>query len=411
MTAQSHRVQRLAEPAENEVMLVVVMLLLGLASLSAHPLTLGPQDVRIEQNHEGGYDLYVRAADGMGSVLLTESTVDPEGREANYALRNPVWHPVNGDERRKLDGEFLNAQERGRYFLISSTVREIPGMGAAFHLFIPYVVEYGYPWTRAGDMFVGDNSWINIRAFALPYADYEGAFRDNPFVIRVMQPTPEAPPEAPPDPPDEPAPDEPGAEVPPEVRHLPFASEAFAAIASETDGRLVEIHEADELVETIRSLLETAPEAGLDLALVIDTTGSMLASIEHVQRELVPMLLAEFAADAAGNGPLRVGVVLFRDYFDEYLVKHLEFQEDLTIVQRYVDGARAAGGGDIPEAVHEGLFTALVQLSWEQEHRVAIVIGDAPPHPRPRGRITESMVFHEAERLGVTVHTILLPHP
>lgn len=391
-------------------MLVVVLLLLGLASLPADPLILGPQDVRIEQNHDGGYDLYVRAADGMGSVLLTESTVDPEGREANYALRNPVWHPVNGDEPRKLDGEFLNAQERGRYFLITSTVREVPGLGAAFHLFIPYVVEYGYPWTRSGDLFVGDNSWINIRTFELPYADYEGAFADNPFVIRVMQPTPEAPPEAPPDAPPEPLPalTEDPPPPPVEVRHLPLASEAFAAIAREADGTAVEIDEADELVETIRALLETAPEAGLDLALVIDTTGSMLTSIDHVQRELVPMLLAEFAADDA---PLRVGVVLFRDYFDEYLVKHLEFQEDLSLVQRYVDAARAAGGGDIPEAVYEGLFTALVELSWEQEHRVAILIGDAPPHPRPRGRITGSMVFHEAERLGVTVHTILLPHP
>ncbi len=382
---------------------LIALFLLAVSSLGAEPLALSPEDTLIEQSREGGFTLYVRAKPGLGSILITESTADPAGREASYALRNPVWHSVNGDERRKLDGEFLNAQEQGRFFLISSTVRDIPGFGAAYQVFIPYVVEYGYPWTRSGEIFIGDTSWINIRAFSLPYADYDGSFRDNPFVIRAVQPTPEEPTpvEPPPQPDPEPEPEE------PDTGHLPQAIEAFDEIAEETDGATLRIEDGKDLVETVRAILDETPDGGLDLVLAIDTTASMRGSIEHVQKELVPMLLSEMSR----HDPLRVGVVLFRDYFDEYLVRNLAFQTDLDVVQRYVNAARAFGGGDIPEAVYEGLFTALVRFEWTQPQRVVILVGDAPPHPRPRGSVTREMVFAEAAERNVTIHAILLPHP
>lgn len=389
------------------MILTVALFFLALLPLPAEPLTLSTEDLLIEQSREGGYNLFVRAHAGIGSVLLTESTVDPDGREANYALRNPQWHPVNGDERRRLDGEFLNAQARGRFFLVSSTVRDVPGFGPAYQVFIPYVVEYGYPWSRAGELFLGDNSWINIRTFALPYADYDGPFRDNPFVIRVMQPTPAEPtPRPPPEEPEAPEP-EPPAEMEAGTDHLPLALEAFQDIADETDGAMHPVAESAELVDTIQRILDDTPQGGLDLVLTIDTTGSMQGSISHVQQELVPMLLA----DMARHDPLRVGVVLFRDYYDEYLVRHLPFQQDLDVVQRFVGRARAFGGGDIPEAVYEGLYTALVRFDWELPQRLVILIGDAPPHPRPRGGVTREMVYQEAAERDVTIHAILLPHP
>ncbi len=373
--------------------MALMLFFAALSVVSAEPLQLRDSDVMIEQSREGGYNLYVRARPQIGSVLITESTVDPDQREANYALRNPEYHPVNGDERRILDGEFLNAQARGRYFLISSTVREVEGFGPAYQLFLPYVVEYGYPWSRSGEMFLGDNSWINIRTFELPFANYEGAFRDNPFTIVAVQPTPEEP--------------TPRTEAEPEIEYLPPAVEAFEEIARETDGEFVRVTDGDEIVDSIRSMIGELPDDGLDLVLVIDTTASMSGSIAEVQNELVPMLLR----DMQRHDPLRVAVVLFRDYYDEYLVRPLSFQDDMAVVQHFVDRARARGGGDIPEAVYEALYTALVRSEWRQPQRLIILIGDAPPHLRPRGGVTRDMVFAEAAERGVTIHAILLPHP
>jgi hypothetical protein len=373
---------------------ILTLLLLPLSLLFPDQLELLPEDIRIEQSREGGYNLYVRKKEGLGSILITESTVDPEKKESNYALRNPEWHPVNGDEKRILNGEFLNAQEQGRYFLISSTVKDIPGFGPAFHIFIPYVVEYGYPWSRSGEMYIAGNSWINIRTFEKPYADYDGPFRDNPFVLRVIQPTPE---ERTPVTDEEPLPEE----------YMPAAVEAFEEIAEEAKGDFLYVEDEEELVEKIREIVSEISDGPLDLVICIDTTGSMKESIENVQKGLVPMLLR----DAQKHKPLRVGAVLFRDYFEEYVTKELPFQENLSAVQNFVNRARSFGGGDIPEAVYEALNTALTRLEWRQKNRTIILIGDAPPHPRPRGKTDRETVFEKAEELGVAIHAILLPHP
>jgi hypothetical protein len=353
------------------------------------PLELTKDDLRIEQSREGGFNLYIRAKPGLGSVLITESTEDPAKKESSYAFRNPAYHPVNGDEKRILNGKFLDAQKQGRYFLISSTITEVPDFGRAYHIFIPYVVEYGYPWSRNGDLYIGGNSWINLRTFEKPYADYAGPFRDNPFVIQVIQPTPETP--------------TPRRAKEPEMI-LPATVEAFEELAEE---RTALADNEDKVIEKIQEIVTSMSEGPLDLVLCIDTTGSMKDTILQVQKELVPMLLR----DGSKHVPLRVGVVLYRDYFEEYITRELPFQSDLNKVQGFVNSARAAGGGDIPEAVYEALYTALIKLDWQQEKRTIILIGDSPPHPRPRGRITKEMVFQEAETKGVTIHAILLPHP
>ena len=38
-----------------------------------------------------------------------------------------------------------------------------------------------------------------------------------------------------------------------------------------------------------------------------------------------------------------------------------------------------------------------------------ILIGDAPPHPRPRGKITKEMADQAAVERGLKLHAIILP--
>ncbi len=174
--------------------LLIIALALPPAGLSAQDLSIGTGDLIMEQGKDGGYHLYVRKKPGIESVLLTESTADPTRTEAVYALRNPVYHPVNGDEMRKLNGEFLETRN-GLYSLIDSTPEPHETLGEAFHIYIPYVVEYGYSWTRSGELQIMDGTWLNLRTFPLKYADYAGGFRDNPFVMRLVQKPLEGPPE------------------------------------------------------------------------------------------------------------------------------------------------------------------------------------------------------------------------
>ena len=78
-------------------------------------LLISPADLRIEKV-EGGSNLFIRKKPGLESVMLTETTKDPLGKEDNYAYRAREWNPVNGDEKRILDGDFLDSKEKRPLF-------------------------------------------------------------------------------------------------------------------------------------------------------------------------------------------------------------------------------------------------------------------------------------------------------
>jgi len=352
-------------------------------------LRIDPADLRIDQSTEGGYIIRIRA-EGIGSVLLTESTEDPAWEEASYAFRNPQFHPLNGDEPRLLDGDFLPTGP-GNYFIIDSTPEPDSELGQSFRLFIPYIVDFGYPWTRNGQVQVLDGTYLSIRTFERPYADYSGGFLDNPFILRVVQ--------LPPPPPEE-EPEE-------EVAFMEATVEAFTKASDETEARVLAADNSEELPSLIEEIMDELDGETLDLILVLDTTQSMTNSLNVVRRDLVKTLQPYTGRFQT----LRIGFVVFRDYFDEYLNRPSPIQNRLEDIQPYLDRARAYGGRDIPEAVYEALYTALTHYEWEAEEREIILIGDAPPHPIPRGPITEERVYELARELDVRINTIMLPHP
>ena len=361
----------------------------GSGSENDGPLIIRPEETRIEQNLDGGYDLWIEAEEGLGSVLLTESTKDPEEQASSYALRNPEYHPVNGDERRMLNGEFLPTKERGLYSLIDSTTEEHPELGEAFHIFIPYVVEYGYPWNREGEIQILDGTWINIRAFEEPYASYQGAFEDNPFVIEVLQEPIERAPDA-----------------PPEDNYMGDTVEAYEELSEEGEGETIYGKGGGDIIENVRQVLRNSGSKNIDLVLCLDTTKSMHDDMPHLRGSLVPMLEKEIE----GFDAFRLGLVLYRDYYEAYLTKRVPLSGELSSIQRILDTITVYGGRDIPEAVHEALYEGLTTFDWRADTRLLVLVGDAPPHPKPRGKVTKQAVVDEARRRGVKINTIILPH-
>ncbi|MDR2110207.1 MAG: hypothetical protein LBP32_02760, partial [Spirochaetaceae bacterium] len=134
--------------------------LIGLIRLYAQDLSINSGDLRIEQRVDGGFHLFIRKKPGISSVLLTESTRDPARRTDNYAYRCPEWNAVNGDEVRILDGVPIPRENR-IWSLIDSTPERHPELGEAFHIYIPYILNYGYPGTRHGEVYVVDGTYLN----------------------------------------------------------------------------------------------------------------------------------------------------------------------------------------------------------------------------------------------------------
>ena len=73
--------------------------------------------------------------------------------------------------------------EYAKFSLIDSTPEDDFQFGKAFHIYIPQELCFGYPWTRNGKVLVEKGTFINIRSFEKPYADYTGEFADNPFMF------------------------------------------------------------------------------------------------------------------------------------------------------------------------------------------------------------------------------------
>ncbi|GAB1483948.1 hypothetical protein MASR2M78_27650 [Treponema sp.] len=143
----------------------------------------------------------------------------------------------------------------------------------------------------------------------------------------------------------------------------------------------------------------------MDLVLALDTTSSMKDDIDSVRRMLIPML-----SDIIGQfSSFRIGMVLYKDYFEEYLYKVERFTTDFASFQASLNAIRVSGGRDIPEAVNEALYAAAESFPWAAEERIVILVGDAPPHPRQRGTVSKRMVDEAATEKGLKVNAIILP--
>ena len=121
----------------------------------------------------------------------------------------------------------------------------------------------------------------------------------------------------------------------------------------------------------------------VDLALVVDTTGSMGAFIEAARQHMVALLQA-LTSEAAIPIELQVGLVEYRDHppqDNSFVFREHALTARLDHVQRDIAALKPDGGGDGPEAVYDGLRGACENLAWRaHSRRLAVLIGDAPPH-------------------------------
>ncbi len=416
-----------------------------LFTASQQKLRITTENVRLVADKEnGGYHLYVKKLPNVNSILLTETTKDPTGKNDSYAYRAKEYNQINGDEIRYLDGKVL-VSEGAKYSLVDSTPENTDFFGPAFHIYIPATIVYGYPWSRNGEVTLGKGTFINIRSFEKPYADYSGDYMDSPFMfdlkvtkkkVKKVEKKPEQKPLPPPAPAVEPIPEpEPilETEVFDEVEENPPVEEIAEEIEEETiltddynpvaSDKFKEISQdiiyskgPETIIEDIRSILKDLehPE-DLDLVFAIDATGSMKNDIEKLKSDLMNLLVDQFGKDSG----MRVGLLFYRDYGDTYKYMNLpvrifSFTTNLTTFSKNLNSVRIYGteGGDIPEAVYEAMYAASEFYTWRNTaQKQVILIGDAEPHPTPRGsgKYSKDYVMDLAKSKGIKIRSILLP--
>ena len=150
-----------------------------------------------------------------------------------------------------------------------------------------------------------------------------------------------------------------------------------------------------------------APASRIEVAFVLDTTGSMSGLIDGAKRKIWG--IADEIRRAAPNADIRIGLVAYRDRGDVYVTEKTDLSSDIYAVYGKLLDYRAQGGGDWPESVNEALSVAVNGLSWTktpETRRIVFLVGDAPPHMDYAQDVPFTDTLKIAERDGIVVDAV-----
>jgi hypothetical protein len=131
----------------------------------------------------------------------------------------------------------------------------------------------------------------------------------------------------------------------------------------------------------VASLSEASAKPTVEVAFVLDTTGSMGGLIEGAKRKI--WSIATSILDSNPDAEIRMGLVAYRDIGDDYVTKTFDLTTDIQDLYANLLELKARGGGDWPESVNEALDVAVNKLRWTPSsdvRRIVFLVGDAPPH-------------------------------
>ncbi len=134
----------------------------------------------------------------------------------------------------------------------------------------------------------------------------------------------------------------------------------------------------DRLQVVLRGAEPAKPQ--LDIAFLIDATGSMADEIDKLKRSM--RAVADDIARLPSAPDVCYALVAYRDRGDAFFVRGADFSNDLGAFQSQLAQLQAGGGGDKPEALNEALHTAVHRLSWRGDGtaRMVLLVADAAPH-------------------------------
>jgi Mg-chelatase subunit ChlD len=149
----------------------------------------------------------------------------------------------------------------------------------------------------------------------------------------------------------------------------------------------------------------------VEVAFVLDTTGSMSGLIENAKRKI--WSIATSIVDTNPNAEVRMALVAYRDIGDEYVTRKFELTTDIQGLYAELLKFKAQGGGDWAESVNEGLDVAVTKLNWNQDtnvRKIVFLVGDAPPHMDYKQDRKYDEVLKDAKTRGIIVNAVQAGH-
>jgi Secretion system C-terminal sorting domain/von Willebrand factor type A domain len=141
----------------------------------------------------------------------------------------------------------------------------------------------------------------------------------------------------------------------------------------------------------------------VDIAFVVDATGSMGDEIQFLKTELNDILVR--AQSVNKELQFNTGSVFYQDYGDAYTTVKSDFTNAIATTKSFIDSKNAGGGGDFPEAVDEALTVAIHEMNWREMARTKLLflVLDAPPHADSATQKRFNQLVADASEKGIRI--------
>ena len=153
--------------------------------------------------------------------------------------------------------------------------------------------------------------------------------------------------------------------------------------------------------------LQPAVAPRVEVAFVLDTTGSMSGLIDGAKRKI--WSIANQLASGQPRPKVAIALVAYRDRGDAYVTRVHQLTDDIDAVYADLQQLAADGGGDTPESVNQALHEAVTNLSWSSDknvYRAVFLVGDAPPHLDYQDDVPFARSVALARAKGIAINTV-----
>jgi uncharacterized protein YegL len=157
----------------------------------------------------------------------------------------------------------------------------------------------------------------------------------------------------------------------------------------------------------IPAVLQPKPAPRVEVAFVLDTTGSMSGLIDGAKRKI--WSIANQLASGQPRPVVRMALVAYRDRGDAYITQLHDLTDDIDAVYADLQRFTADGGGDGPESVNQALDEAVNRIAWSKDagvYRAIFLVGDAPPHLDYQSDVPYAQSVARARQRGIVVNAV-----
>ena len=147
----------------------------------------------------------------------------------------------------------------------------------------------------------------------------------------------------------------------------------------------------------------------MQVVFALDATGSMSGLIKAAKEKIWSIVSSLTQTQTMPD--IEVGLVFYRDRGDAFVTKRIPLSDSMDMVYAELMKMNAAGGGDSPESVNQGLNEAVELFNWDKDtstYKAVFLVGDFEPHMNYKNDVPYYVTCGIAKSKDIVLNTILM---